>query len=115
MVEKLLLEDGSVGRVSFKFERLRNICYWCGSLTHGDKDCDLWLDSEGTLYVEDRQYGAWMRASLFSPAKKATVIVPGFYANRSTSQKQTPGGSGKPVKVQKPPKNKHLWLPLYIR
>ena len=43
-----------------------------------------------------------MRASLFNPAKKAIVIVLGFYANRSTSQKQTPGGGGKPVKAQKP-------------
>ena len=55
-----------------------------------------------------------MRASLFSPAKKATVIVPGFYANRSTSQKQTPGGGGKPVKAQKPPeKQTSLAAPLH--
>ena len=55
-----------------------------------------------------------MCASLFSPAKKAIVIVPGFYANRSTSHKQTPGGSGKPVKVQKPPKKQtSLVAPLH--
>ena len=83
-------------------------------MTHKDKDCDLWLDSEGALYVEDCQFGAWMRASLFSSVKKATVIVPGFYANRSTSQKQTPGGGGKPVKAQKPPeKQTSLAAPLH--
>lgn len=42
---------------------------------------------------------------LFSPAKKATVIVPGFYANkRSTPQKQTAGDGGHPAKALKPPK-----------
>lgn len=38
--------------VSFKYERLPNLCYWCGHLTHDDKDCELWIDSEGTLQTE---------------------------------------------------------------
>ena len=57
---KITLDEGSVGWVSFKYERLPNICYWCGYITHSDKDCDLWIDSEGTLPVEARQYGAWL-------------------------------------------------------
>ena len=40
--------------MSFKYERLPNICYWCGRLTHDDRDCDLWIDSEGTLKTEQR-------------------------------------------------------------
>ena len=76
---KITLDDGSMGWVSFKYERLLNICYWCGCLTHGDKDCDLWIDSEGTLPVEAHQYGAWLRAPLFSQTKKSTIVVPGFY------------------------------------
>lgn len=53
---KILMDDGSNGWVSFKCERLSNICYWCrcGCLTHNDKDYDLWLDSEGTLSIESR-------------------------------------------------------------
>ena len=35
--------------VSFKYVRLPNICYWCGCLDHDDKDCELWLNSEGSL------------------------------------------------------------------
>ena len=27
--------------VNFRYERLPNICYWCGCLDHGDKECDL--------------------------------------------------------------------------
>ena len=57
---KITLDEGSIGWVSFKYERLPNICYWCGYITHSDKDCDLWVDSEGTLPVEARQYGAWL-------------------------------------------------------
>uniref|UniRef100_A0A7N2R6A8 Zinc knuckle CX2CX4HX4C domain-containing protein n=1 Tax=Quercus lobata TaxID=97700 RepID=A0A7N2R6A8_QUELO len=33
--------------VSFKYKCLPNICYWCGCLDHDDKDCDIWIESEG--------------------------------------------------------------------
>ena len=46
------LESGKELWVSFKYERLSNLCYWCGSLMHDDKDCELWIESEGTLLVE---------------------------------------------------------------
>ena len=39
--------------VSFKYECLPNICYWCGYLTHDDRDCDTWLESEGSLKAKD--------------------------------------------------------------
>ncbi|KAK9993305.1 hypothetical protein SO802_023008 [Lithocarpus litseifolius] len=41
------LENGKELWVSFKYERLSNLCYWCGSLTHDDRDYELWLESEG--------------------------------------------------------------------
>lgn len=87
---KITLDNGSVGWVSFKYERLPNVCYWCGCLTHGDKYCDLWLDSEGTLPVEAHQYGAWMRAPTFSPSKKAKVVVLGFCAQRKGTDRRYP-------------------------
>ena len=37
------LHDGKEIWVSFKYERLPNICYWCGRLTHDDRNCDLWI------------------------------------------------------------------------
>ena len=46
------LDDEVRDWVSFKYERLSNICYWCSCLTHTDKDCDLWLDSASTLSTE---------------------------------------------------------------
>ena len=35
----ITLEDGKNHWVSFKYERLPNLCYWCGCLTHDDRDC----------------------------------------------------------------------------
>ena len=29
-----------------------SLCYWCGCLTHDDKDCDLWVQSSGTLTLD---------------------------------------------------------------
>ena len=50
------------GWVSYRYKRLPNLCYWCGSLTHYDKDCVVWLSSRGSLSTEDKQYKSWLRA-----------------------------------------------------
>lgn len=47
-------------------------------LSYDDKDCDLWLGSKGTLSVESQQFGHWIRASQFSPARRQTLEVKGF-------------------------------------
>ena len=70
---KICLEDGSVSWVRFKYECLPNLCYWCGLMTHADKDCDLWVRSRGNLTEKDQQFGGWLRASA-SLRKKSTVI-----------------------------------------
>ena len=55
-------EDGGKIWINFRYERLPNICYWCGYFDHGDKDCDLWIQSKGTLSQEEQQFGSWIRA-----------------------------------------------------
>ena len=72
------LGQGKEQWVSFKYERLPNICYWCGCLNHDDRDCKLWLDSEGSLKVEEQQYGPWLCVTPVSRARKNVVSVPGF-------------------------------------
>jgi hypothetical protein len=42
-------------------------------LTHGDRDCDRWLRSKGTLRREEQQYGAWLRAVVDRPIRRVKV------------------------------------------
>ena len=43
------VEGGEKVWVNFKYKCLPNICYWCGCFDHSDKDCDIWIESKGTL------------------------------------------------------------------
>ena len=40
---KLRLEGKQVGWVGLKYEQLPNFCYWCSRVTHGERDCEVWL------------------------------------------------------------------------
>lgn len=51
---KLWVEGKKVGWVGLKFERLANFCYWCGRVTHGERECELWLRVKGSLKKEDQ-------------------------------------------------------------
>ena len=53
-VRLISLENGKQIWISFKYERLPNLCYWCGCLIHDDKDYEIWIDGEGTLKPKDR-------------------------------------------------------------
>ena len=75
------LEKGDKIWVSFKYERLPNICNWCRRLDHSDKDCSLWIQSKGTLTAEQRQFGKNLRASPYRSFNKPIVFVTGFYDN----------------------------------
>ena len=78
----LSIEDDEDCWVEFKYERLPNICYWCGCLDHSDKDCERWIASEGTLASSDKEYGPWIRATPTQARQKPVVVVPGFYESR---------------------------------
>lgn len=49
---KVLLNGDSEGWVSFKYEKMLNFCYWCGMVTHDDKECSIWIASKGSLAVD---------------------------------------------------------------
>ena len=83
----ITLDNNEVHWVSFKYERLPNLCYWCGCLTHSDKDCERWIDSEGTLNKEEQHFGPWLKAAPFMASRKAFLSVPGFYASKKTGKK----------------------------
>ena len=86
----ITLENEKQVWISFKYERLPNLCYWCGRLTHDDKDYKTWIDSEGTLKLEDRQFGLRLRSPAFVLARKMGMIVSGYYTSRKKSESTTP-------------------------
>ena len=97
----ITLENGREHWVSFKYERLPNLCYWCGLLTHGDKDCIKWIESEGSLQQKDQQYGSWLRAPPFLASRKNVINVPGFFAkkNKENSGHVSPDPPSQPPSV----------------
>ena len=55
---KLALRDGQDSWVCFKYERMPNICRWCGKFTHMDKECPIWLKGRNTLKEAKQQFGS---------------------------------------------------------
>lgn len=49
----ITLDDRKDLWIPFKYELLPNLCYWCGCLTHDDRSCDIWIESEGNLATEN--------------------------------------------------------------
>jgi len=75
-------ESGKQVWVGFKYERLLNLCYWCERLTLNNRDYELWIKSEGTLKIEDRQFGLGLRAPAFVMSRKLGLTVQGYYKVR---------------------------------
>ena len=80
----ITLENDSKSWVVFKYECLPNLCYWCRCLDHDDKDCELWIQSKGSLQKNQQQYGPSIRAPPFNPFNNLVIHVLGFYENRSS-------------------------------
>ena len=81
-------DQGRDNWVSFMYERLPNICYWCGLLSHDDKECEMWLRSKDGLSAEEQQFGPWLRAPQFNLARKAIVEVQGFDSSETNQRLQ---------------------------
>ncbi len=96
---KLVLANGGERWISFKYERLPNFCYWCGLLSHREKDCKFWLNNQETLSREDQGYGTWLRAELERSFRKTEIKVPG----RSRPKKPPPESVDKQQKEAPPP------------
>ena len=85
--------------MDFKYERLPNLCYWCGRLTHHDKDCPTRLKKRGADRDEEKQFGSWLRASTPNPLRRTVIRVASFDEDldkqESDSEESTKGSVGK--------------------
>ena len=99
------MENGEKNWVSFKYEQLPNFCFWCGRLTHSDKNCDMWLDSKGTLLPEQQQFNYNMRAAPYTSVGKSVIYVPGFYEGRKSSTHKSQVARAQPELVVAAPTN----------
>ena len=75
---KIGLSNGEEGWVSFNYELLPNLCYWCGRLTYYDKDCSIWLLRKGSMQGSDQQFSSWLQAKTANLAKKTVIRVTGY-------------------------------------
>ena len=66
-----------------------NICYWCDCLAHDDRDYDLWIKIEGTIWVDHREFRPSLYALPFAVSRKSVINVPGYY----TTRKKTSAGT----------------------
>ena len=63
-------EDGSLNKVTSKYERLKDLSYFCGILGHLEKTCWKkieWLAEKKNTEVTAPSFGPWMRADVSVP------------------------------------------------
>ena len=75
----ITMENGRKIRISFKYERLLNFCFWCGRLNHSDKNCELWIESKGTLTLGQQQFNSTLRVAPYTSAGKDVIYILGYY------------------------------------
>ena len=93
-VSKLKSGGKQIGLVELKYECLPNFCYWCGRVTHGKQDCEVWLRGRGKLSGDDQQYGEWLRAKLVRQSKKTVVVISGRKRNQPPWWRKGQPGQG---------------------
>ena len=77
-------------------------------MTYDDRDCNLWIESEGSLSIESQQFGPWIKATPFMPTRRNMIKVPGFFASKKSGASTTNSRSAKKppvvvVRTRKPP------------
>uniref|UniRef100_A0A2N9GCE4 RNase H type-1 domain-containing protein n=1 Tax=Fagus sylvatica TaxID=28930 RepID=A0A2N9GCE4_FAGSY len=109
---KARLEKGRETWISFKYERLPNFCYWCGLLSHSDKDYPKWLLNKDELRAEDQQFGPWLRVVNEHPWRKTEIKVEGICRPPNRKQPKPPSTqtANPTVRHHPPPPNPNTRL-----
>ncbi|CAA0810987.1 Unknown protein, partial [Striga hermonthica] len=66
------LEDQQT-MVQFKYERLVNLCYYCGCIGHLDKNCETRLMDIENRSLQEGQFGDWLKAAVFIYGNRHSV------------------------------------------
>lgn len=61
--------DGVASRIIFRYEKIIDLCFYCGRLNHLDKDCTN-IPPSGKKY-----YGPWLRASHQDPIMMSEIAA----------------------------------------
>ena len=93
---KLRAAGKHFGWVGIRYERLPNFCYWCGRVSHSERDCEIWLRGKGSLKREEQQYGEWMRAEQVRQTRKSVAVILGSSRSQAPWGRKfkSPSGSG---------------------
>ena len=75
---RIVLDEDIETWVAFKYEKLTNFCYWCGMVSHEEKECEKWLAGKGSNPHKQQEYGAWLRATPYNPRNSPYMTVPGM-------------------------------------
>lgn len=59
----ITLGNGAKYWVDYKFERLNNFCYYCGSLLREQGECGVKLSDEKNGVLKEGRFGQWMKVS----------------------------------------------------
>lgn len=80
-----LITVDSEGRiwVSFKYERLPNVCFWCGRLNHSDKKYELWIESKGTLTPEQQLFNSTLKATPYTSTGRMLFLFQAITSKRN--------------------------------
>ncbi|CAA0812281.1 Unknown protein, partial [Striga hermonthica] len=52
-----------IANVMFKYEKLLNLCHYCGKIGHLDRNCARKMEDVANSSMKDRQYGDWLKAA----------------------------------------------------
>ena len=88
-VRKVWSKGSIIGCAILKYEHFPNFYYWCGLVSHDDKDCERWLRSRGSLKKSDQHFVDWMRVEIDLNTRKTTITVPGSRPRHSKNKKTT--------------------------
>ena len=92
-VRKVWSEGSVIGCAILKYERLPNFCYWCGLVSHDDRDYERWLCSKGSLKKTDQHYRDWIRVEVDLNSRKTSITIPGsrpwYLKSKTTLKPQT--------------------------